>query len=323
MDLDSRVHSPHNTTMVITDPPGGHRSGFIGLIGRPNVGKSTLLNSFLKQSVAPISPRPQTTTKRQLGILTLPHAQLIFIDTPGFHKPHHKLGEWMNAVVEDVLKDSDTILVIFDLSQPPQDEDKILAAAIINLDNPPPLLAALNKLDLIGEEEIEDRLDSFRELLPGAEFIPISATRGDHVQSLLERMIDSLPFGPRYYPEEDITDATEREISADLIRSAAMKLLKEEVPHSIAVYIDEFIERGDHGAYITATLFVERESQKGIVIGKGGSMIRKIGTLAREEIEHMSGRRVYLDLRVKLLKGWQNDIAALRRLGYDKRGQFP
>ena len=318
--LDSQAPSPDNTAMVIIDPPKGHRSGFISLIGRPNVGKSTLLNFILRQNVAPVSPRPQTTRQRQLGILSLAHAQLIFVDTPGFHKPHHKLGEWMNTVAQDVLVDSDVILAIFDISQPTQDDDKIVVEAIQNLEKPPVHFVALNKIDLIGEEEIKSRVEHFQNILPQAKVIPISATRGDQVQTLIDRLIDSLPLGPRYYPEEDITDATEREISADLIRAAGMNLLREELPHSIAVRIDTFKERGDHGAYIAATLFVERESQKGIVIGKNGSMLKKIGTQARKEIEEMSGRKVYLELRVKVLKGWRNDIAALRRLGYDKKG---
>jgi GTP-binding protein Era len=320
MHLDSAAPSPDNTAMVITDPPAGHRSGFIGLIGRPNVGKSTLLNVYLNQNVAPVSPRPQTTRKRQLGILTLPHAQLIFVDTPGLHKPHHKLGEWMNTIAQEVLADSDIILAIFDINEPIHEEDVIVAEAIKNLENSSVLYAALNKVDLIGEEEIKEREDLYHNLLPQAAVFPISATRGDQVQSLLDRMIDSLPLGPRYYPEEDITDSTEREIAADLIRAAALELLRDEVPHCIAIRIDQFVERGEHGAYIAATLFVERESQKGIVIGKGGSMLRDIGSLSRKEIEQMSGRKVFLDLRVKLLKGWRNDIPALRRLGYDKKG---
>jgi GTP-binding protein Era len=306
--------------MVITDPPPSHRSGFIGLIGRPNVGKSTLINVYLKQPVAPVSPRPQTTRQRQLGILTLPHAQMIFIDTPGLHKPHHKLGEWMNSIAQDVLADCDIILSIFNISEPIQDEDVIVIEAIQTTGDPPVLYAALNKIDLIGEVEIEESVDQFQKLLPQAMILPISATRGDQVQFLLDRMIGSLPLGPRYYPEEEITDATEREIAADLIRAAALQLLRDEVPHCIAIRIDQFLERNDHGAYIAATLFVERESQKGIVIGKGGSMLREIGSLARKEIEEMSGRKVFLDLRVKLLKGWRYDIPALRRLGYDKKG---
>jgi GTP-binding protein Era len=319
-ELDMPASSPENIDMVITDPPDGHRSGFIGLIGRPNVGKSALLNAYLNQNVVPVSPRPQTTRQRQLGILTLPHAQLIFIDTPGLHKPHHKLGKWMNVVAEDVLTDCDIILAIFDISQPVQDEDRLVATTINNLKNQPILFMALNKIDLIPQEEIKERMDQFQNLLPQAETHPISATRGDQIQLLLERMIDTLPLGPRYYPEEYITDSTEREIAADLIRAAALKLLRNEVPHSIAIRIDQFLERGENGAYIAATIFVERESQKGIVIGKGGSMLREIGTRAREEIEQMSGRRVFLDLRVKVLKGWRNDIVALKRLGYDKKG---
>jgi GTP-binding protein Era len=279
-----------------------------------------LINVYLKQPVAPVSPRPQTTRQRQLGILTLPHAQMIFIDTPGLHKPHHKLGEWMNSIAQDVLADCDIILSIFNISEPIQDEDVIVIEAIQTTGDPPVLYAALNKIDLIGEVEIEESVDQFQKLLPQAMILPISATRGDQVQFLLDRMIGSLPLGPRYYPEEEITDATEREIAADLIRAAALQLLRDEVPHCIAIRIDQFLERNDHGAYIAATLFVERESQKGIVIGKGGSMLREIGSLARKEIEEMSGRKVFLDLRVKLLKGWRNDIPALRRLGYDKKG---
>ncbi|OGO21062.1 MAG: GTPase Era [Chloroflexi bacterium RBG_16_48_8] len=303
--------------MLSSDPPKCHRSGFVGLVGRPNVGKSTLLNAFLRQSIAPVSPRPQTTRTRQLGILTMPDKQVIFVDTPGLHTPHHKLGEWMNARVEEVLRDSDVLLVIFDLSQPPQEDDKRVAMALEHLEEPPHILIALNKVDLLSAKEVPLRVNEFQSLLPNVERIPISATRGDQRQELLDKMMNLLPLGPRYFPEEDITDATERVIAADLIRAAALHLLRDEVPHSIAVHIDQFTERGDHGAHIVATLFVERESQKGIVIGKSGSMLKEIGTQARKEIEQMSGRKIFLELRVKLLKGWRNDIAALRRLGYD------
>jgi GTP-binding protein Era len=188
-----------------------------------------------------------------------------------------------------------------------------------DVDELPIQIVALNKIDLLSEAELSQRLEEFQHLLPQAQMIPISATLEHQVQSLLQALIDNLPLGPRFYPEADITDATEREISAGLIRSSAMGLLRAEVPHAIAVWLDEFKERGDHGAYIAATIFVERPSQKGIVIGKGGSMLRKIGTQARQEIEQMSGRKVYLELRVKVLKGWRNDIEALKRLGYHKR----
>jgi len=295
----------------------GHHSGYVGLIGRPNVGKSTLLNAYLKQSIAPVSPHPQTTRTRQLGILTMPEYQVIFVDTPGLHTPHHKLGEWINTHVEEVLRDCDVLLVIFDMSQPPHEDDRRVARAMEHLEQPPQILIALNKVDLLSTEMISIRISAFESMLPNVERIPISATRGDQLQALLEKLISLLPLGPLYYPEEDITDTTEREIAANLIRVTAMQLLRDEVPHSIAVSIDQFTERGDHGAYIAATLYVERESQKGIVIGKGGSMLKEIGTRARKEIERMSERKVFLELQVKVLKGWRNDIAALRRLGYD------
>jgi GTP-binding protein Era len=305
--------------MALSDPPQGYRSGFVGLVGRPNVGKSSLLNWFLQQSIAPVSTKPQTTRQCQLGILTLNEAQMIFVDTPGLHKPHHKLGDWMNAEAEGALVDSDVLLILFDASRQPQEDDMRVVEAIQSLDNPPHFLIALNKIDLMDAEAIPERVQEFKALFPNNEVYLISATHGDQMQLLLDRIIEALPPGPRYYPEEQITNASEREITADLIRAAALELLHDEVPHCIAVRIDEYKERGEQSAYILATIFVERDSQKGIVIGSGGSMIRQIGTLARKGIEQMSGRKVYLELRVKVLKGWRNDLAALRRLGYDKR----
>jgi GTP-binding protein Era len=292
-------------------------AGFVGLAGRPNVGKSTLINRFLGQSVAPVSPRPQTTRQRQLGILTLPHAQIIFIDTPGLHRPHHRLGDYMNDQAEAALNDVDLILVIFDVSQVPHLDDFKVVAAIEALEGPRPILVGLNKADLLTEDELKENTRLYQDLLGGELILPISATRGDGTDDLLERIIGRLPRGPQYYPEGEITDRTEREIAADLIRAAGLRLLRDEVPHAIAVRIDRFKERNDHGAYIAATIFVERKSQKGIVIGKGGAMIREIGTLARTEIEGMAGRKVYLELRVKVLAKWRNDRAALARLGYD------
>ena len=307
--------------MVFEETPEGYRSGFIGLIGRPNVGKSTLLNAFLRQTIAPVSPKPQTTRGQQLGILTLPEAQLIFVDTPGLHKPRHKLGKRMNTVAEEVLKDADILLVIFDISMPPQEEDHIVTDTLQDVEDLPILFAALNKVDLIKEADVNRRTREFQELLPQADLIPISASHGYQVQSLLDSLIQALPPGPRYYPEEDITDATEREIAAGLIRSSAMNLLRAEVPHAIAVRIDEFSERGDHGAYISATIFVERESQKGIVVGTGGSMIKRISTTARKSIEDMSGRKVFLRLRVKVRKNWRNDENALGLFGFRGKGK--
>jgi GTP-binding protein Era len=303
--------------MTFADTPPDHRSGFVAVSGRPNIGKSTLINAYMGQPVAAVSPKPQTTRRRQLGILTLPTAQIIFVDTPGIHKPHHKLGERMNAEAEEVLKDADLILVMFSLRIPPTEDDRRVAERIGSLAGKPPVIGALNKVDLVSPEDLVKRCAAFEALMPGVETIPISATRGDNRDLLLERILESLPHGPQYYPEEEITDIFERDIAADLIRAAALQLLRDEVPHAIAVRIDEYKDRNEHGAYIEATLFVERESQKGIVIGKGGVMLREIGTLARKEIEAMSGRNVYLKIRVKVMKGWRNDAKVLSRMGFD------
>jgi GTP-binding protein Era len=310
--LDSTI-----VTMDFPETPAGHRSGFIALAGRPNVGKSTLVNAYLGQYVAAVSPRPQTTRRRQLGILTLANAQVIFVDTPGIHQPMHKLGQHMVLEAQEVLEDADLILVIFSLKQSPQEDDKMVAERVLSIEPAPPILIALNMLDHVSPDDLPVRTQAYQTLMPGVEALAISATRGDQRDRLLERIVEMLPLGPRYYPEEDVTDLFERDIAADLIRAAALKLLRDEVPHGIAVRIDEFKERNGHGAYIEATLFVERNSQKGIVIGKGGLMLREIGTMARKEIETMSGRKTYLQLRVKVLKGWRNDPGALRRLGFE------
>lgn len=302
--------------MESSDTQEGYRSGFVALAGRPNVGKSTLINAFLGQNIAAVSPRPQTTRFRQLGILTLPNAQVIFVDTPGIHKPLHKLGEQMNAAALEVLEDADLVLVMFDMSQIPTEDDERVAERVQELSPKPPMLVVLNKIDLVPPDEILERQPAFETLIPDTEIHAISSTRGDGRDQLLDRILELLPFGPQYYVEEMVTDAYERDIAADLVRAAALNLLRDEVPHCIAVRIDEYKERNEHGAYIEATIFVERDSQKGIVIGKGGGMLREIGTMSRKEIEAMSGRKVYLKLRVKVLPRWRNDMKALKRLGF-------
>lgn len=294
------------------DLPEGYKSGFVAVAGRPNVGKSTLINAYLGQMVAAVSPKPQTTQRRQLGILTTQKAQVIFVDTPGIHEPLHKLGERMNSEAESSLEDADLILAIFSLRIPPTKDDRRVAERIRGHQNNMPILAALNKMDLVAADELSDRVQSFEALLPEVEMMLISATLGDNRDLLLERIIALLPEGPQYYPQDQITDLYEREIAVDLIRAAALQNLRNEVPHAIAVRIDEYKDRDGHGAYIEATLFVERESQKGIVIGKGGSMLKVIGTSARKEIEILTGRKVFLKLRVKVLRGWRNDPNVLK-----------
>jgi len=285
-------------------------------MGKPNVGKSTLLNALMGQKIAAVSPRPQTTRKRQMGILTLQDAQVIFVDTPGVHQPRYKLGEAMNREALSTLEECDLIVWIVDASQPPDDEDRLLAAQISRLERPVDTLLALNKIDLAGANSLPEHQAAFTALLPLAQPQAISATRGDGLDALLRTIVAHLPENPPYFPEDQLTDLYERDLAADLIREAALYLLRDEVPHGIAIRIDQYTERGEHGAYIEATLIVEKETHKGIVIGQGGSMLKQIGSRARREIESMSGRKVYLSVRVKVRKNWRDDEHVLKSFGY-------
>lgn len=296
-----------------------YHSGFVAVMGKPNVGKSTLLNALLGQKVAAVSPRPQTTRKQQMGILTTDSAQVIFVDTPGVHRPRYKLGEAMNQEALSILGDCDLILWIVDASQMPDEDDQMLAEQIARLNRPVETLVLLNKIDLLDQEGLSERQVAYASFLTQAHQHTISATRGDGLDTLLNDIIDHLPQHPPYFPEDQLTDLYEREIAADLIREASLLILRDEVPHGIAVRIDQFTERGETGAYIEATLLVEKETHKGIVIGQGGSMLKEIGSRARAEIEKMSGRKVFLRLRVKVRKNWRNDDRVLKSFGYTKR----
>lgn len=292
------------------------RSGFITILGKPNVGKSTLINALLGQKIAAVSPRPQTTHRRQLGILTRETAQLIFVDTPGIHAPRHKLGEFLNQEAEEALEGVDVVLFLVDAAQEPDEDDRRIAALLAPLRQRPDLLLGLNKIDLVPAEAWEARRAAYQALVPDAPAAAFSAVTGRGLEELLVALESRLPVAPPHFPEDQLTDLYEREIAADLIREAALLLLRDEVPHALAVRIDEFKERSDEMAYLHATLFVERESQKAIVIGQGGQMLKKIGTQARQEIEAMSGRKVYLELRVKVEKNWREREDVLRRFGY-------
>jgi GTPase len=293
------------------------RSGFIAIIGRPNVGKSTLVNVLLGQKIAAVSPKPQTTRKRQLGILTTDDAQLVFVDTPGIHNPRHKLGEFLNQEAQESLEGVDVILWLVDASVNPTEEDKQIAALLGRTPHRTPLVLAGNKIDLIQAPALIPHLEAYQTLVRREpHVISISATENRNLDSLRDLLISLSPVRPPEYDEEQVTDSYERDIAADLIREACLHRLREEVPHGVGVRIDEFAERENGMLYIAATVFVERESQKGIVIGEGGKMLKQIGSSARKEIEEMGGRPVFLELRVKVLKDWRNDENALRRLGY-------
>lgn len=293
------------------------RSAFIAIIGRPNVGKSTLVNALLGQKIAAVSPKPQTTRKRQLGILTTDTAQLVFVDTPGIHTARHKLGTFLNQEAEESLEGVDVIVWLVDISARPTEEDQQIASLVSRVRRRTPVVLAANKIDIIPETTLARNLEAYQESLKReVQVITISAAQSQNLDQLQELLISLAPVRPPEYDEEQITDSYERDIAADLIREACLLSLRDEVPHGVGVRIDEFTERENGMLYIAATVFVERESQKGIVIGEGGKMLKQIGSSARKEIEGMGGRPVFLELRVKVLKDWRNNEEALRRLGY-------
>lgn len=308
------------------DLPPDHRSGFVAVIGKPNVGKSTLMNAYLGQKVAIVSPKPQTTRNRLLGILTLERAhgdpadaQIVFVDTPGIHEPLHKLGEYMVETAARAIPDADVILFLVDASSPPSDEDRQIAS-LLSQQSRAPILLVLNKVDLVPPGQTTSHVETYQALGQFHDCLLISALFHDNLDRLLEATIERLPLGPRFYPEEQVTDQQLRFMAAELIREQALQHLRQEIPYSVAVIVDQFKERSEDLTYINATIFVERDTQKAIVLGQGGKMIKRIGRDARHSIEDLLGTRVYLELWVKVRKKWRRDEKELRRLGYAVSG---
>jgi GTP-binding protein Era len=294
------------------------RSGFACFVGRPNAGKSTLTNAVVGTKVAIMSDRPQTTRHAVRGIVHRPDAQLVLVDTPGFHKPRTLLGERLNDVVRTTLAEVDVIAFCIPADEKVGPGDRFIAAELARVAGRTPVIAVVTKTDRVGKDVVGERLVEVAELGDWAEVVPTSAVDGYQVGLLVDLLVDRLPEGQPLYPEGELTDEPERVMVAELIREAALEGVRDELPHSIAVVVEEMGRREgrDDLVDIEAVLFVERDSQKAIVIGTGGQRLRAVGTKARQQVERLLGSRVYLDLRVKVAKDWQRDPKQLRRLGF-------
>ncbi len=291
------------------------KSGFAAIIGRPNVGKSTLLNSLIEQKVVIVSSKPQTTRNTIRAVLTRSDSQIVFIDTPGIHRPQHKLGEYMVKTARSVFQEVDVICMMVDITQW-RTADDYIAAELAGIDTPIFLIA--NKSDLVTVGEQEEFLRQAQDKYDFAKIIAVSAQYGTNLDQLTDALIEHLPPGPKYYPDDWVTDYPERFIIAEFIREQILHNTEEEIPHSVAVCIDEIKEQSDSDIVkIRATIYVERDSQKGIIIGKGGSMLKKIGSEARQQIEVLLGSQVFLDLWVKVKKDWRNKPGSLSEFGYE------
>ncbi len=307
-----------------------HRSGYVAVVGQPNVGKSTLVNAIIGHHVAITSPKAQTTRKRILGILNRPGVQLLFLDTPGIHTPKHALNKFMMQEVDQALKDADAVLFVVDVSLPLRDADREIAERLVKVNRK--VILAMNKSDQLQPQYVVQNVEGYAALVNDGvsaaadgpttldqlgtyrNAVLTSATRGDNLDKLITLLLGVLPEGPEYYPADQVTDQTDRILAAEFIREQALKNLNEEVPHAVAVQVDEYTERKSGGAYVVATIYVERESQKGIIIGDGGRMLKTIGTGARKLIEQETGRKVFLELWVKVRSNWREDERMVNQL---------
>lgn len=292
-----------------------HRSGFVALIGRPNVGKSTLLNALVGEKVAIISDRPQTTRNQIRAVLTRPDSQVIFIDTPGLHKPKHMLGSTMVQTARTTMQEVDLVCFLAEANEAPGPGDRYIADILSTVSSP--VFLILNKIDLISPEELAVRSELYGKLYPFKAHFALSALRKIDLEPLVKALLEYLPEGPQYYPPDMITDQPERFIASEIIREKIIVLTRQEIPFSIAVAIEEMKTRGESDLLdIRAEIYVERKSQVGIVVGKNGSVLKEVGSKARQELEALFGQHIYLDLRVKVKREWRNREEELRRLGY-------
>ena len=290
------------------------KSGFVAIVGRTNVGKSTLLNRLMGRKMAIMSDKPQTTRNKILCVLTREDSQIIFLDTPGIHKPKHKLGERLVQVALKTLNEVDLILFLVEANQPPGPGDRFVVERLAGLKTP--VILVMNKIDLVSKEDLLPKLEQYSNLYSFKEVVPVSALTGENLPRLLEVITENLGEGPKYYPEDMLTDRPEAFVMAELIREKIMLLTSQEIPHSVAVVVEELKRRPNDVVAVRAVIYTERESQKGILIGKKGQMLKQIGQMAREEIENLLGSKIYLELWVKVKPDWRNKEAQIKEFGY-------
>lgn len=301
--------------MEETDTVQSLHTGFVAIVGKPNVGKSTLMNRLLGQKVAIVSPRPQTTRIPLRGILNLPGAQIVFIDTPGIHEPRHKLGQFMVNMAQRAIPDADVVCMMVDISTPPTSLDRRIATLVAQARVP--RLLVLNKLDQRPRKG--PLFDAYSELGVWDMEVAVSARTGNGLPALVEQIFQRLPMGAPLYPEDWIADQSVQQLAAEMVREKVLRFVNQEVPHAVAVEVDEWEERGDEPTYIRMSINVEKDSQKGIIIGAGGAMLKQIGSAARLDIERMLEHRVFLDLWVKVRPHWRDDPSSLGWLGYTEK----
>ncbi|GIP15316.1 GTPase Era [Paenibacillus montaniterrae] len=290
------------------------RSGFVAIIGRPNVGKSTLMNHLIGQKIAIMSDKPQTTRNKIHGVYTEENMQIVFLDTPGIHKPNSKLGNYMMKSAESALKEVEAILFLIDASEELGGGDRYIIEQLGKVSTP--VFLVINKIDKIDPEALMNKIVQYKDLYNFAEIVPISAMNGNNISTLLQQIGNYLPEGPQYYPADQVTDHPEQFVCAELIREKILHLTREEIPHSIAVQIEDMRVQDNGVVYIGAVVFVERDSQKGIIIGKRGALLKEVGKNARIDIENLLGSKVFLEIWVKVKKDWRNQDRVLNDLGF-------
>ncbi|MFC0722135.1 GTPase Era [Enterococcus faecalis] len=293
-----------------------HKSGFVAIVGRPNVGKSTLLNRIVGQKIAIMSDKAQTTRNKIQGIYTIPEAQIVFIDTPGIHKPKHRLGDFMVESAYNAMREVDATLFMVSADQKRGKGDDFIIERLKN--NNSPVYLIINKIDKVHPDDLLSIIEDYSKQMDFKEIIPISATEGNNFEHLMDVLVEQMPEGPQYFPDDQITDHPEYFIVTELIREKVLLLTRDEIPHSVAVVVDSMKRDENDKVHVQATIIVERDSQKGIIIGKGGKMLKQIGTKARQDIEYLLDDKVYLELWVKVQKDWRDKKIYLQDFGYRK-----